>query len=128
MEKYEPLKQIKNIKTGYPKVKKPRVNYKQIYFDAFGIDADDHTTFVPSEISNMASVDLHHIIGRGRKGENRIENLIALTRIEHIELGDKKEYMAMLLKIHRAFLRNNGVHFSEEYFTQKLAIYDKDTD
>ena len=126
MEKYEPLKQIKNIKTGYPKVKKPKVNYKQIYFDAFGIDADDHTTFVPSEISGEKGVDLHHVIGRGKMGENRIENLMSLTRSEHIELGDKKEYMAMLLKIHRAFLRNNGVPFSEEYFNEKLAIYDKD--
>jgi len=127
MEKYEPLKQIKNIKTGFKEIKKPMQPHTQIYFSAFGYDETD---FIPSEISGEKAVDINHIFCRGMGGnplkdKDRIENLIAVTRNEHIEYGDKKEYMPMMLKIHRAYLRNNGIYFSEEYFTQKLAIYEK---
>lgn len=103
-------------------------NHTQIYYDNFGYDKEDETEFIPSEIDGDKAVDIHHIIGRGKKGEDRIENLMSLTRIQHQDFGDKKDYMAMLLKLHRAYLRNNGIYFSEEWFNEKLAIYDKDSD
>jgi len=107
--------------------------HTRIYYDNFGYDKDDETEFIPSEISGEKAVDINHIFCRGMGGnplkdKDRIENLMAVTRIEHETYADKKEYMPMMLKIHRAFLRNNGIYFSEEWFNQKLAIYDKDSD
>ena len=71
--------------------------HTRIYLDKMGYDECD---FIPSEISGARAVDIHHIIGRGKCGEDRIENLIALTRTEHIKYGDEKSaYMYYLLKI-----------------------------
>ena len=96
-------------------------NYKKVYLDALGLD---ETSFVASEISGEKAIDIHHIIGRGKLGKDIIENLMALTREEHIEFGDRKCYMVLLLKIHRQFLRNNKVAFSEEYFNEMIRKYE----
>jgi len=99
-------------------------NHTKIYFEAFGYDTQDATQFVPSEISKLKAVDIHHIIGRGKKGEDRIENLMAVTRIEHIEYGDKKEFMVLLLKIHRRILQINKIPFDNNWFEEKIKQYD----
>ena len=95
--------------------------HTKIYLDALGYDESD---FIPSEISNEKAVDIHHIIGRGKKGEDRIENLMALTRIEHEEFGDKKVFMPLLFRIHRSFLRNKGVKFDNDYFEKMISKYE----
>ena len=125
MEKYEPLKQIKNIKTGIPE--KTMNTYTKVYLDNLGFDETD---YVQCQCCENRATEIHHIISRKRDKKliNDIQNLFAICRTCHQKYGEIKEYMPLLLKIHRAFLRNNGVHFSEEYFTQKLAIYDKDSD
>ena len=97
------------------------VNYKKVYLNALGLD---ETSFIQSEISTEKAVDIHHIIGRGKKGKDIIENLMAVTREEHNKYGDRRCYMVMLLKIHRQFLRNNNVIFSEEYFNEIIYKYD----
>jgi len=88
---------------------------------AFNYVLDD---FIPSEISGLRGVDIHHIIGRGKKGEDRIENLMCLTREEHQELGDKKEKMIELLNCHRKFLQVFNVPFDVEWFREKIKFYD----
>jgi len=96
------------------------VKHKKIYLDAFGYKEGD---FVPSELSNNPGVDIHHIISRGKCGEDRIENLMALTREEHIYYGDKKQWMFFLLNRHYLYLRSQGISFSKEYFDKMFHRY-----
>jgi len=95
--------------------------YKKIYLDGMGFDETD---FIPSEISEGKSNDIHHIIGRGRGGTDRIENLMAVTRQEHIDYGDKQDYIVMLLKIHRKRLEINKVEFDNKWFENLINKYD----
>ena len=81
------------------------------------------TCFIPSEISGVKAVDTHHIISRGKGGEDRIENLMALTRKEHDMYGDKKHYMVFLLNAHRDFLRTKGISFDNDWFEDKIEHY-----
>ena len=93
--------------------------HTQVYFDAFGYDKDDPTTFIPSEISGVKAVDLHHIVTR----EDRIENLMYLTRLEHQEFGEIKEAMVYLLKIHRRRLQLAGIPFDNSWFEKYITQY-----
>ncbi len=82
------------------------MKYKKIYFDYFGYKEGDT---VISEMSGKPADDIHHINARGMGGskdKDVIENLMALTREEHIKYGDKKQYKEMLNKIHENFLKN----------------------
>lgn len=81
------------------------------------------TDFVKSEISPERAVDIHHIISRGKGGEDRIENLMALTREEHVNLGDKKEWMYFLLIKHHLFLLSRDVKFSQVWFDEMFTKY-----
>lgn len=100
-------------------------NHTKIYLSTLGFSLDDNSSYVPSEISEERAVDIHHIISRGKKGEDRIENLMALTRLEHTDFGDKKKYMVILLKIHRAYLRNNNVPYCNDWFNTQIHKYEK---
>lgn len=91
-------------------------NHTKIYLTAFGFDLSDTTQFVPSEISGNKAVDIHHIIGRGKGGEDRIENLMALTRMEHQEYGDKEYLMWYLLRIHERQLQAYNIPYDKDYF------------
>jgi len=96
-------------------------NHTKIYLKSLGYDLSD---FIPSELTGEKAVDIHHIIGRGKCGEDRIENLMALTRKEHIFYGDKKKYMKHLLINHRLFLQANGVKFCNKWFIEQLERYE----
>jgi len=118
----------KTIKRYPIKVKpKARVNGKllhtAIYYAAFGYgDAD----FVCSELSGFQSQDLHHIICRGAgssKGKDRVENLMALTRSEHEDFGDKKQYMSFLFRKHMEFLERSGVRFDRTWIMDQIDKY-----
>lgn len=93
--------------------------HTKVYFNALGYDLEDPTEFIPSEISGMRSVDLHHIVDR----QDIIENLMAVTREEHIKYGDKKKYMKDLLIIHMKFLVKNKVEFNRKYLIGLIKIY-----
>ena len=80
--------------------------------------------FICCELTGQRAVDIHHIVSRGRGGSDRIENLIALTRSEHIDKGDKKQYMKMLLLKHMQFLDFNGVKYDYNYFKDMIIKYD----
>lgn len=98
--------------------------HTKIYLSAFGYDTTD---FIPSEISNHRAVDIHHIEPRGMGGTkeaDRIENLMALTREEHIEYGDRTYLKPILYKIHKKFMMLKGVEFDEDYIDQKIKMYD----
>ena len=103
---------------------RPTVNGKPIhtaiYLAAFGYgDAD----FIPSELSGLRAQDTHHIENRGSGGtktEDRVENLIALTREEHIEYGDKKQHMEFLYRKHLAFMSANGVKFDRAWIEGQI--------
>lgn len=93
--------------------------HTKIYFKAFGLDTGDPTQFVPSEINHVRSVDIHHIVNR----EDRIENLIALTRQQHLDFGDKKKYMWMLLNVHRNYLDEHNIPFDNKWFETYINKY-----
>lgn len=79
----------------------------KIYMAYFGYDTSD---FIPSEISGKAANDIHHIERRGMGGSkdaDNIENLMALTREEHLKYGDKKEQKEYLKSVHLAFMEAN---------------------
>jgi len=109
---------------------KPTVNgkpiYVAIYMAAFGYgDAD----FIPSELSGEPSVDLHHVICRGAGGtkkEDRVENLIALTRSEHEKYGDKKHCMSFLFERHRDFMLLRGVKFDMNWIEEQITKWKDD--
>lgn len=93
--------------------------YKKIYADAFGYDVDDHTTPIPCEISGEPAVDIHHIVTR----EDRIENLMALTRQNHIDYGEIKHFMYYLLKIHKRQLQLHNIDFDNDWFLKWMDHY-----
>lgn len=90
--------------------------HTKIYLKALGYDISD---FMPCEITGNKAVDLHHIVNR----ENRIENLMLLTREKHIEHGEIKADMVYLLETHRLFLEVNGVHFDNKWFEEQINKY-----
>jgi hypothetical protein len=106
---------------------KPRVNGKPLhtalYMSAFGYGDTD---FVPSEMSGQRCQDVHHISSRGSGGtktEDRIENLMGLTREEHMEYGDKTQHMAMLYALHMDFMEKSGVKFDREWILGQIEKY-----
>lgn len=93
-----------------------------IYMEELGYHMSD---YMPSEISGTRGIDIHHIVNR----EDRIENLMLLTRKEHTELGEIKTKMVYLLEEHRLFLEVNGVRFDNNWFEEhinKYKIYEKE--
>jgi len=97
-------------------------NHTKIYFLAFGYEKGD---FIPSELSGQTAVDINHIECRGMGGDpngnlDRIENLMAVTREEHIHYGDKKKYLKHIYMSHYSFLVANGVKFDSKYLEDKI--------
>ena len=74
--------------------------HTQIYLKAMGYDTTD---FIPCEVCQAKAVDIHHIEARGMGGSKHadtIENLMALCRQCHTNLGDKKQYKELLVATH----------------------------
>lgn len=91
--------------------------HTKIYINALDYHISD---FMPSELSGSKGVDIHHIVNR----EDRIENLMLLTRPEHLEYGEIKSRMCYLLEKHRLFLITKNVKFDNKWFEKYLRIYD----
>ena len=84
--------------------------HTKIYFDFFNVDYDPQTGWhdCKSELSGLPAQDIHHVESRGIGGSkhaNRIENLMALTREEHEEYGDKKQWKSFLKTAHDDYIR-----------------------
>lgn len=94
-----------------------------IYFSFFNYTTAD---FVPSELSGVKAVDIHHIDPR-KKGStellDRIENLIALSREEHNKYGDKKQYKAMLYRRHKEVLDALCKEYDKEWLDAQIEKY-----
>ena len=91
--------------------------HKSVYCRFFGLTEADTPL---SEISGALGIDCHAIKcdGRGgRKGERPIEELILLTREEHMKYGDKKAYKHALYNIHLKFIQRMKPNYQirEEY-------------
>ena len=100
--------------------------HTEIYMKAYGLDETD---FVGSELSGLKCQDVHHIDCKGMGGDpkgdkDRIENLQALTRFEHVLYGDKKKHMKMLYEEHLNHLEIHGVKFDRKYLEDKIKSYD----
>jgi hypothetical protein len=98
-------------------------NHTKIYFEALGYDTSD---FIPSEINGDPAVDIHHIFCKGMggsKNKDRIENLMAVTRQQHEEYGDKPEYYVFLLTTHYNFLEAYGVDFDKKWMQEQIHKY-----
>ena len=74
--------------------------HTKTYMDYFGYDL---SSWIPCEMCGQKAVDIHHIEARamgGSKTKDNIENLMALCRKCHIDLGDKKQYKDLLKTVH----------------------------
>lgn len=58
---------------------------------------------IVSEISGAEAQDVHHIIPRSEGGSDDVENLIALTRTEHIKAHSGEYTREQLQEIHKNF-------------------------
>jgi len=79
-------------------------NHTKIYMKYFGYGIDD---YFACEVCDNRGVDLHHIDARGMGGskdKDLIENLMALCRQCHIDLGDKEQYMQFLKDKHNELI------------------------
>jgi len=90
--------------------------YKQVYCDAFGFDVGD---WIPCEVTGKTAIDIHHIVTR----EDRIENLMAVTREVHAEFGEIKSCMCELLRRHRDVLTMRKIKYDREWFRQWIKHY-----
>ena len=102
------------------------MNYKEIYIKSFGYSKED---FIPSEISGGEAVDIHHIHRKGFGGSkklDRIENLMAVTRQEHIDFGDILEFKSWLYRIHKKQMILNNVEFDLEWINAQIKKYAQD--
>lgn len=103
--------------------------HTRIYFKAFNVEFDPVSGWhdCRSEINGKKASDIHHILNKGMGGttENldRIENLMALTRLQHDEWGDKKNLIWNLFSIHRQHMRENGVDFDNDWIEEQMAKY-----
>jgi hypothetical protein len=100
-------------------------NHIKIYYKAFNYDLNHiDKIYVQSELSENPYNDIHHIISRGKKGEDRIENLMAVTRKEHEDYGDRVYLIPHLLKIHRKILEINNIEFDPKWFEFYIKLYE----
>ena len=81
-------------------------NHTKIYMEYFGYVIDD---IILCEVCGVVACDIHHIEARGMGGSKRadtIENLMAVCRQCHVNLGDNKQYIDFLKDIHNQLLNN----------------------
>jgi len=85
--------------------------HKEIYFKHFNLTPMD---WVKCEIPacGLMAVDDHAIEcdgmgGRPSKSTHKIENLMALCREHHLQLGDRKQFKEYLNEVHKQKLNGN---------------------
>jgi 5-methylcytosine-specific restriction endonuclease McrA len=80
------------------------------YLDFFGYD---ETSWIPCEMCGQTAVDINHIDARGMGGsklKDNIENLMAMCRKCHMDLGDKKEHKVMMKVVHQVKMNERSKH------------------
>ena len=74
--------------------------HTKVYLEGMGYDVTD---FICCEVCQAQAVDIHHIEARGMGGSktaDTIDNLMALCRQCHTNLGDKTHYKELLKATH----------------------------
>lgn len=97
--------------------------HTKIYLKTFGFDTEMSfpDQYIPCEVSlNVKANDIHHIVTR----EDRPENLMALTRKNHVTYGEKVDTNAMLLRVHRKHLERIGFDYDNEWFEKWINHYE----
>lgn len=84
--------------------------YTKTYMDFFGHQVAED---VECEICGNPAVDINHIDARGMGGnplkdKDKIENLMAMCRLHHLECGDVPTVKPMLRLIHVKFMKYRG--------------------
>ena len=102
-------------------------NHTRIYYKAhdYPIHQD---TFVASEINGVRANDIHHIMSRKiggdpSGGKDRIENLMALTRSQHLIYGDKPQFMVWLFQVHKQHLQIHGIDCDYDWIDEQIEKY-----
>jgi predicted restriction endonuclease len=75
--------------------------YVKTYLDYFGYD---ETSWIACEMCGQTAVDINHIDAKGMGGsklKDNIENLMAMCRKCHMDLGDKKEHKVIMKVVHQ---------------------------
>ena len=75
--------------------------YVKTYLDYFGYD---QSSWIACEMCGQTAVDINHIDAKGMGGsklKDNIENLMAMCRKCHMDLGDKKEHKVMMKVVHQ---------------------------
>lgn len=75
-------------------------NHVKIYLKEMGYDI---SSFIGCEVCGNQAVDIHHIESRGMGGttnKDTIDNLMALCRKCHVDLGDIDQFKDYLKSIH----------------------------
>lgn len=94
--------------------------YKKNYLDAFNYSEGDQ---ILSEITGTLAHDIHHIHARksgGSKELDEADNLIALSRAEHIVIEDRNVYYRDWLKMIHRLYTGYKMCYEDIYRTQKL--------
>ena len=78
--------------------------YTKTYLKYFGYCETD---IILCEVCGLRAVDIHHIEARKKRKdlENDINNLMALCRDCHHELGDRKQFKEYLHELHKTKLQ-----------------------
>ena len=74
--------------------------HTKIYLEGMGYDTTD---WIPCEVCQAQANSVHHIVPRGMGGSktaDTIDNLMALCRQCHTNLGDKTHYKELLKATH----------------------------
>ncbi len=109
------------------KKKSPSTKHVKIYNDAFGYKVGDYRA---CELTGREGTDIHHIEARQMGGDpegnkDRIENLMALNRTDHIKYGDVNKYKAFLFRKHKEHLIRYGVKFDVKYIDSRIEYFEK---
>ena len=97
--------------------------HTKVYLKHFGYDM---SSFISCEICGTKAVDIHHIHRRGTGGSDeadRVENLQAICRSCHWELGDKKQHKANLYILHLRALKAGKKPFDEKWINEQIKKY-----
>jgi hypothetical protein len=86
--------------------------HTRIYLEHFGHISPGFQPISPDDIDmpicemprcHKTCVDVHHINNRGMGGskeKDKIENLMGMCREDHVQYGDKEQYLDILQSIH----------------------------
>lgn len=99
--------------------------HKKIYITSLSYSTGD---FIACEVCGTEAVDVHAIEcdgmgGRPSKSTHRIENLIALCRKHHNQMGDKKQWKSYLYLTHKLTLQAKGITFDLDFIEQQAKRY-----